>query len=395
MPEARWRIYIYIYTHLFVFFTNVHDTYKFRWSKIEDLEKNRLRKKKGFQWRQFLITTSLFAGLLYLLIHYSAEIEFKQSEATLDIKESTQSIGVGAGEEKESSSDEAGAASASENEGGNTGQGGQGVEVEVEEVEEKIDPLLTETGEEIEMVFDLSGEDALQTLQMLKGTESLSDSALLKRADEIRNESLSGKASYHKLQEGLALADFVLKRSIYNKKECLRQKCVQVSLSKKEQRDLERLSSKEIRRLRKECEECRQSTPSRVAQTMISGLSAKLREQCRRLYSQKVCEYKVRYPQWKHSTIQGIIDHQVLLGMTLEQAKESWGKEKEKLPEFGGGFSYCYDQDCTTSFKIQKGRVVAVHLPSLEEDPKKRGKGKRKRKSKGKKKGRSKGKKNK
>ena len=138
---------------------------------------------------------------------------------------------------------------------------------------------------------------------------------------------------------------------------------MQTSLSKKERRDLERLSSKEVQRLRKECEKCRQSTPSRVAQTMMSGLSVKLKEQCLRLYSQKVCAYKIRHPQWSHSTIQGILDRRVLLGMNLEQAREAWGREKEKLPEFGGGFRYCYDKECITSFEIRRGEVVEVKLP--------------------------------
>ena len=165
----------------------------------------------------------------------------------------------------------------------------------------------------------------------------------------------------------------------------MRQKCVQNSLSAKERRDLDRLSSKEVQRLRKECEKCRQATPSRVAQTMMSGLSVKLKEQCSRLYSQKVCAYKIRHPQWSHSTIQGILDHRVLLGMTLEQAREAWGKEKEKLPEFGGGLRYCYDKECTTSFEVRRGEVVEVKLPKPEEESKKdkkrrRGKKKAKRK---------------
>jgi hypothetical protein len=297
-------------------------------------EKIRKYKKKKFDFealRGILISILLLSAFLFVIIRYSKEIQFKQSEASGEFTESSNTNQKGflgesskkgkgsKGEGKGGDEDEGGDGNG--NNSGNddiAGSSGKGQGVEGQEEPQTFKPKK----ENIEMVFDLDADGMKQAIQFVQESQFLDDATLLLKARKIKNTKITGREALDLIQKGMAYASFVLNRSLQQKRR-----------------------------------------PHRGAEIILEQLKERLNGECMQIYKPSFCDIKTQHPQWNESSIHSILKKKVMLGMTLQQAEMAW-KRADRVMRVENGRKYCYGKDCDRFFWLSgDGLVTQVLIP--------------------------------
>ena len=311
--------------------------------RSEEIE--RTRKKHGIwgRWFRFLVNAGLIGFLLYLLISYSENIEFKLGDGDSDFSDAPfrSSLNNKTVEQK-MDSDGSGSGSGS---GDGDGSDGEGY-AEINALLEKEETDQIRKGDEIKQIFDLRAEGILENRFLFDEANTLSDMELLKQAQRVSSEMTQrentntkiGQAMYEQLQEAQAVASFVSQRNL--------------ALHQKEHRG---------------------------ANTISSQIQSQLHRVCLLIYNKRFCDLKKEHPDWKNTVVTSILKNEVLYAMNPEQVEAAWGRASRIVRE-RGGFKHCYGSGCEKSVWIFEKEVREIGNDLLANITKKSKKRKRKRK---------------
>lgn len=92
---------------------------------------------------------------------------------------------------------------------------------------------------------------------------------------------------------------------------------------------------------------------------LIEDIESAFDSVCEPANSARYCGLKKQWPDWPDAVVDRVARNQVEVGMTAEQARESWGRPSRFRRE-GGARTYCYDFLCTRSIRVVDQVVVDV-----------------------------------
>lgn len=92
---------------------------------------------------------------------------------------------------------------------------------------------------------------------------------------------------------------------------------------------------------------------------LIADLERAFDAVCRPAYGERFCGLKLQYPDWPDAVIERVAAGQVEVGMSVEQAREAWGRPSRFRRE-GDGRRFCYDFLCDRSLLVVDRVVTEI-----------------------------------
>ncbi len=96
----------------------------------------------------------------------------------------------------------------------------------------------------------------------------------------------------------------------------------------------------------------------RVGST-LGDIEKDFRAACRAEHGERFCELKWKWPDWPDAVVGFVAEDMVVVGMTADQVRESWGRPT-RLRRTAGGRQFCYGQLCGRSVTIVNDVAVQV-----------------------------------
>lgn len=97
----------------------------------------------------------------------------------------------------------------------------------------------------------------------------------------------------------------------------------------------------------------------RVGST-LGDIETDFQAACRAEHDARFCDLKWKWPDWPDAVVGFVAEEQVVVGMTADQVRESWGRPT-RLRRTAGGRQFCYGQLCGRSVTIVNDVAVQVH----------------------------------
>ncbi|MCB9538445.1 MAG: hypothetical protein H6704_19510 [Myxococcales bacterium] len=96
----------------------------------------------------------------------------------------------------------------------------------------------------------------------------------------------------------------------------------------------------------------------RVGST-LGDIETDFQAACRADHGEKFCALKWKWPDWPDAVLGFVAEEKVVVGMTADQVRESWGRPT-RLRRTAGGRQFCYGQLCGRSVTIVNDVAVQV-----------------------------------
>lgn len=96
----------------------------------------------------------------------------------------------------------------------------------------------------------------------------------------------------------------------------------------------------------------------RVGST-LGDIETDFQTACRAEHGERFCELKWKWPDWPDAVVGFVADEKVVVGMTADQVRASWGRPT-RLRRTAGGRQFCYGQLCGRSVTIVNDVAVQV-----------------------------------
>ena len=287
---------------------------------FDELKKNRHTTKKSIPFSQILISVLVLSALLYILMNYSKNIQFKQREGSFDITDTRETQDARKPGDQGASDQGDG-----EGSGSGSGSGADGLgEASLSELDEENRAAKDLNGEPLEMVFDLEAEGLKERdiIELTRNQKALTDERLLARANAIYVADEPGRHGLNRLLEAISYVEFVIRRA-----------------------------------------RSRDGKDHAEAKLTLSHLNERFITRCETLYAPKVCALKVEHPSWTDGTIKAIVARDVLVGMSRTQAELAWGRPSKIVRvevAHESALELCFDSKCERALRVSEGAVIEV-----------------------------------
>ena len=303
---------------------------------LDDLKRSRRASERRLPILRWLISVLAMSGLLYLLVHYSKSVEFRQRDDSFEGLEAQPPSKT-----QRASSDASGGPKGNEGKGGEgrgEGQGGGGGaggaegagSAEGDELDIVESALAAEAralaarkalgpdGEPLEMVFDLEAEGMRgeEALSLTEGQRALSDERLLATANTLYLKDTPGREGLNDLLRALSLSEFVARRALH-----------------RDQRE------------------------HAEAKLTIAHLNERFLSRCAAIKSVEECRAQVAHPRWSEAALKAISARRALRGMSKAQLEAAWGRP-QSVSRLEAGTRACYDARCERWALLVEGAVT-------------------------------------